>query len=1100
MQSQFLKHPVLSCLVGAGLLVSNPVAADHRVYLDDADTTASPPAQSPSLPNKFPRVGVHEMDKGMSNDAYRKYQIIYGHGNVMKRVADIQAVSSDVMFVRHISGRAYQSYNQNFCTISSGIAFESSGPTTQGGPSGDGCSIYAGHWLYKPGSTLTQSINATTTTLKVAAASKFTVGQYVVIYDAPAGSFKNAEHAKVSGRNLSTNTLTLQSRGYKSSAKSHPSGAIVAQHVLGQGGDPRLWAFNMSNKSPKDGNGRTFAQAYAVWLKKNLSRYKGGTDPGANVSGIIFDADFYYDFKGTDADNNLVLDNGVSNSGVNWLGDGLDAFYADLRNKFPNKFILAGTPNSRGYPSLQGTQMESFPDHGNGDFNPNPIYKNLDDQISTYLFQINQRGVGQPHVVNLTKTPTNEYPGDASPRPARNDAFRFAFGMTLMEDAFFVTHTNHVPDAWWDEYSVDVTPGSNNYGKAIAKNNISQVRQHRGWLGTPLGRHRRVYNDPQFAPSQSLVPNGTFDSNLNGWTGSKVTLARDTASTQDGAGSLRASAPSTYQGSFSGASIKGPKVNIVKDREYTLAFSARADKIREIRANAGGGAEKFMIGPKWRRYALTFKAGNTASKPVTFDVGKEMSRVWVDSVYFFEGNANVFRRDFSNGIVVANATHSLKTVDLNGTFQLIDGTQDSVNSGLQVTSVTLRPFDARLLVRLDGQQGGGGSGGGGGGGGAGTGQIGDYVWNDANGDGIQGSGESGVSGVTVRLQDCNGNNLASTTTDASGAYLFSSLDAGSYQVKFVQPSGFNFSPAEQGTQSGQNSDPDPTTGVTPCRTLSDGQLRLGVDAGLIPTGGGGGGGTGTGQIGDYVWNDANGNGIQGAGESGVSGVTVRLQECNGTNLASTTTDANGNYLFDAVEPGSYQVKFVLPSGFTFSPANQGTQSGQNSDPDANGVTPCRALSDGQWRLGIDAGLVPTGGGGGGGNVDVCGQPGNYNTRPGLFVWQNCSTGQWHVRAAGGGAATAQEFDGRVVSDRPMTNISNFELDPVDSVTRELNDKRIRFDLFVIDFGEDGFSFQAAGAALKLCLKLPVGGPVFLGKDGAQMTAPVNLLDPGAACP
>ena len=50
--------------------------------------------------------------------------------------------------------------------------------------------------------------------------------------------------------------------------------------------------------------------------------------------------------------------------------------------------------------------------------------------------------------------------------------------------------------------------------------------------------------------------------------------------------------------------------------------------------------------------------------------------------------------------------------------------------------------------------------------------IGDRVWLDANGNGIQDTGEPGVGGVAVSL--LNGTTVvATTTTDATGAYSFS---------------------------------------------------------------------------------------------------------------------------------------------------------------------------------------------------------------------------------------------------------------------------------------------------------------------------------------
>ncbi|MBK9463112.1 MAG: carboxypeptidase regulatory-like domain-containing protein [Sphingobacteriales bacterium] len=54
-------------------------------------------------------------------------------------------------------------------------------------------------------------------------------------------------------------------------------------------------------------------------------------------------------------------------------------------------------------------------------------------------------------------------------------------------------------------------------------------------------------------------------------------------------------------------------------------------------------------------------------------------------------------------------------------------------------------------------------------------------------------------------------------------------------------------------------------------------------------------------MGDYVWLDANGDGIQDAGETGISGITVTLTYPDGT-TATTTTDANGSYVFTGLAP------------------------------------------------------------------------------------------------------------------------------------------------------------------------------------------------------
>ncbi|WP_141737836.1 SdrD B-like domain-containing protein, partial [Aerococcus sp. HMSC06H08] len=83
------------------------------------------------------------------------------------------------------------------------------------------------------------------------------------------------------------------------------------------------------------------------------------------------------------------------------------------------------------------------------------------------------------------------------------------------------------------------------------------------------------------------------------------------------------------------------------------------------------------------------------------------------------------------------------------------------------------------------------------------------------------------------------------------------------------------------------------------------------------------------NIGDFVWEDANKNGIQDAGEAGIAGVKVTLRDARGEVLESTVTDAQGNYHFNQKAAGVYIVTFDAPQGYLPSPANQGTP-GKNS--------------------------------------------------------------------------------------------------------------------------------------------------------------------------
>jgi len=114
----------------------------------------------------------------------------------------------------------------------------------------------------------------------------------------------------------------------------------------------------------------------------------------------------------------------------------------------------------------------------------------------------------------------------------------------------------------------------------------------------------------------------------------------------------------------------------------------------------------------------------------------------------------------------------------------------------------------------------------------------------------------------------------------------------------------------------------------------------------------------TGAVGDGVWHDSNANGLQDAGEPGAGGVTVELYDSGGALKGSTVTDPAGHYYFTSLAPGKYFVKFILPAGLVFSPADQGID--DNIDSDANpttGSTPIFLLSAGEINLSLDAGLV-----------------------------------------------------------------------------------------------------------------------------------------------
>ena len=204
--------------------------------------------------------------------------------------------------------------------------------------------------------------------------------------------------------------------------------------------------------------------------------------------------------------------------------------------------------------------------------------------------------------------------------------------------------------------------------------------------------------------------------------------------------------------------------------------------------------------------------------------------------------------------------------------------------------------------------------------------LGDRVWIDADGDGVQDPGEPGVEGVLVNLIGPGPDGifgqgsdpiLATTTTDSTGFYMFTELDPGAYQTE-VDPSNFDpGQPLEGYTQTG---DPDYYGMVLPAGEgdnlttapviLGPGDVFLNADYGYQPPA------DADNSIGDTVWLDVNGDGVQDPSEDGIPGVTVGLiRDDNGNGvvdpgdeyIATTTTDENGEYLFEGLPDGSYIV-------------------------------------------------------------------------------------------------------------------------------------------------------------------------------------------------
>ena len=194
-----------------------------------------------------------------------------------------------------------------------------------------------------------------------------------------------------------------------------------------------------------------------------------------------------------------------------------------------------------------------------------------------------------------------------------------------------------------------------------------------------------------------------------------------------------------------------------------------------------------------------------------------------------------------------------------------------------------------------------------------TGLIGNQVWLDVNSDCLYApnSGDVGVAGVTLELLQANAV-MRTTTSGAGGAYAFSGLASGTYQVRvadtFSVLSGYQ--PTVAGPQPGadHNNQTQPYTVV-----LADGGAVPNADFGYRPAGV---------SVGGFAWIDSNGNGIYDTGEQWLNGVSLRMTNSSGAVVSEMVTGptggfASGHYVASNLPAGQYTVTFLAgPASYT----------------------------------------------------------------------------------------------------------------------------------------------------------------------------------------
>ncbi len=202
------------------------------------------------------------------------------------------------------------------------------------------------------------------------------------------------------------------------------------------------------------------------------------------------------------------------------------------------------------------------------------------------------------------------------------------------------------------------------------------------------------------------------------------------------------------------------------------------------------------------------------------------------------------------------------------------------------------------------------------------------VYLDNNGNGVRDAGDTSIPNVTVTLSgiDAAGQPVARTlVTDANGRYEFTGLPNGVYTVtQPTQPPSTDNAETNPGTINNGGTPGSSTPRTTVPSAISG--IRITAPGTTSPDNNFGEIGLST--ISGAVYLDNDGNGVFGPGDTGIPGVTVTLAGVDDLGRPvnrTVTTDANGNYEFTGLRPGTYSVtEPVQPPSTDNAETNPGT--------------------------------------------------------------------------------------------------------------------------------------------------------------------------------
>jgi autotransporter-associated beta strand protein len=559
--------------------------------------------------------------------------------------------------------------------------------------------VWPGFFLYRTGSRLTATIDASVTQIPVEDATRFTTLDYALLSplnaqgrpefltSAATGASASYEIVNVTGVDTNSNTLTVLRAQTATTAKVFTAGQSAAL--------PFRENWKVDNKITQIRPNYSLNAPRHPVTGKNAAEFWGEGRGMDIISGINdgTEQDIVNCLAGeeTDTDVDLVPDSGFVN-GINVYSLGWQEHVAIVRGIIgPNRILqhdcTLAKVGYRGWKNVNGIQIETF---GKGkDFSENF------DLLSQWV----QYAEVQPAFsYGYCREPTTTYGGV---QPDNDWMFRKQFAAGLMVG---------MPHPYGSD---------DNFGLFDWDEQRGGELDDYAWLGRALGPYVRDFSG---LGATDLLAGGS-------WT---VATAAGFAATHSGTPfdpegiEINVNQiPPLLQGDpvYSGVMLKwnSAALDLQRGAEYTLVFEARASDSITFNGKTYEGLPGFVrvtdfdgtiarfnliVPHEWRTYRMSYvvpATGGSARFKAEFLLGEEAQRTFrLRNIRLYTGTADRLKREFENGVVLLNESQVTPWTATLGSGQhrrLKGNIRPDINNGATVTgSVNVPARDAVYLL------------------------------------------------------------------------------------------------------------------------------------------------------------------------------------------------------------------------------------------------------------------------------------------------------------------------------------------------------------------------------------------------------------------